>query len=135
MKLEAVCVCVNFSDVLAFSLPLNKHHFDRMIVVSDHVDEETKNLCSHHHVELVATDDFYHSDAAFNKARGINRGLQRLAPTDWVLHMDSDIILPARTRELLEKIDLDPAAIYGCDRMMCPSFEEFIRWLQRPILQ
>jgi hypothetical protein len=134
MKLECIVVCVNFSDVLAFTLPLNKVHFDRMVVVSDKSDTDTRDLCAHCHVELISTDSFYHSDAAFAKARGINAGLRRLAPTDWVVHMDADIVLPARTRELLEKIDLDPHSIYGCDRMMCPSFDEWIRYIQRPTL-
>lgn len=132
MKIECVTVCVNFSDVLAFSLPANKAHFDRMLVVSDNADEATKNLCSHQHVELLQTDEFYHSDAAFAKARGINAALAKLDPDGWVLHIDADIILPPRTRELLGKIDLDPTCIYGIDRMMCPTYEDWIRYLQTP---
>ena len=96
-RLECVVICVNFSDVLAFTLPANKIHFDRMIVVSDLTDEATKNLCSHNHVELVQTDAFYAKDQAFNKANGINVGLQKLNPQAWVLHMDADIVLPPRT--------------------------------------
>jgi len=135
MKLECVTVCVNFSDVLAFSLPLNKCLFDRMVVVSDANDEATKNLCSHHHVELVQTSSFYDRDHAFNKGNGINAGLKALSCDGWVLHMDADIVLPPRTRELLERADLDPDVIYGIDRMMCPSFEAWMRYFQSPTLQ
>jgi hypothetical protein len=92
MKIECVTVCVNFSDVLAFTMPLNKGQFDRMIVVSDTQDEATKNLCSHQHVELLQTDDFYHSDQAFAKARGINAGLAKLNAADWIIHLDADVV-------------------------------------------
>lgn len=135
MYLEALTICVNFSDVLAFTLPLNKSHFDRMIVVSDSVDEATKNLCSHHHVELVQTDAFYAADAAFAKARGINVGLSHLSRKGWVVHMDADIVLPPRTRELLEKIRLDPTIIYGIDRMMCPDWLSWVKYMQKPVQQ
>ena len=133
-RLECVVICVNFSDVLAFTLPANKIHFDRMIVVSDLTDEATKNLCSHNHVELVQTDAFYAKDQAFNKANGINVGLQKLNPQAWVLHMDADIVLPPRTRELLSGVvALDPDCIHGIDRMMCPSFEAWIEYIQQPV--
>lgn len=135
MYLEALSVCVSFHDVLAFTMLANKSHFDRMIVISDTADEQTKNLCSHHHVELIQTDQFYHSDQAFNKARGINVGLQRLSRKGWVLHMDADIVLPPRTRELLGNLPLDPKFIYGVDRMMCPDFAAWIRHMQNPVLQ
>ncbi len=135
MYLECVTVCVNFTDVLAFTLPLNKAHFDNMVVVSDTADEQTKNLCSHYHVRLVQTDEFYYSDQAFAKSRGINVALQSLSRRDWVLHLDADIVLPPRTREILTKIRLDPNFIYGIDRMMCPSYEAWVRYMQTPTQQ
>jgi hypothetical protein len=133
MTLECVTVCVNFSDVLAHTLPANKGHFDRMIVVSDTKDAATKNLCSHHHVELVQTDEFYRDDAAFAKARGINVGLRHLDPSGWVLHLDADIVLPPRTRELLEVIKPDPLSIHGIDRMMCPDFQSWMQHVTAPV--
>ena len=112
MRVDCVTVCVNFADILAHSLPVNKSLFDRMIVVTDKNDTATRRLCEHHYVECVVTDDFYMGDQAFNKGRGINRGLEALRPPDWVLHIDADIVLPARTRRMLEDIcALDPEFI------------------------
>lgn len=136
MRLEAVIVCVNFSDILAHTLPSNKAHFDRLVVVTDTVDKATRQLCEHHYVECIATDEFYHSDQAFNKARGINTGLARLGASDWVVHMDSDIVLPPRTRDFLARIvALDPTCIYGIDRLMCPDFNAWMRHVAAPVLQ
>lgn len=136
MLIEAVTVCVNFADVLAHSLPLNKHHFDRLIVVTDHSDTATRRLCDHHYVERVATDDFYRGDQAFNKGRGINVGLAKLAKTGFVVHLDADIVLPSRTRRLLDgPVMLDPGSIYGIDRVMCPDFDAWTRYIADPVIQ
>lgn len=136
MLIEAVSVCVNFSDVLCHSLPINKHHFDRIIIVTDPADTATRKLCDHHYVECVATDAFYHSDQAFNKGRGINVGLAMLAKTGFVVHMDADIVLPARARRLWDgPVALDAGCIYGMDRLMCPDFTAWIRHMADPTIQ
>lgn len=49
--------------------------------------------------------------------------------------MDADIALPPLTRRLLELCALDPAALYGCDRFMVRSFEEWMRFKCKPRLQ
>lgn len=134
--LEAVVICVNFSDVLAHTIVHNASLFDRLLIVTDRSDAATRKLCDHHYVECVCTDEFYHSDQAFNKGRGINVGLDRLSKSDWVLHMDADIVLPARFRKLFDTVlDLDPACIYGIDRLMCPDFPAWVRHMGSPVIQ
>lgn len=136
MKIECVTVCVNFSDVLAHTLPLNKRHFDAMVVVTDTRDEATWRLCRHHHVRCVPTDAFYVHDQAFNKGMGINAGLAALRRDAWLVHLDADIVLPPRTRELLEtSVHPDEDCIHGIDRMMCPDFEGWMRHVTDPVTQ
>jgi len=135
MKIEAVTVCVNYGDFLAHTLPVNKKFFDNMVVVTDPKDEKTQQICKYYHVRCVKTDSFYIGDAVMNKGMGINDGLATLDLDDWVVHMDADIVLPPRTRELLHKIDLDPKCIYGIDRLMCTSYEDWIEFLSNPEVQ
>jgi hypothetical protein len=136
MFIEAVLVCVNFSDVLAHTLPLNKKHFDRMVVVTDEGDAATWTMCRHHHVECVTTNDFYRQDHAFNKGRGINAGLERLGRKDWLIQIDADIVLPPRFRELVEGVcQLEAENIYGIDRLMCPDFDAWIQYVAAPVCQ
>jgi hypothetical protein len=134
MRLEAVVVCVNYSDFLAHTLPYNKQLFDRMVVVTDTKDEKTKKLCDFHNVECVMTDEFYRNSAVINKGRGINEGLKVLGKSDWVLHLDADIFLPPLTRTILDNIEpeLDKKGIFSIDRMMCPTYQEWEKYINNP---
>jgi hypothetical protein len=116
-------------------LPLNKPLFDRFLVVTDTKDRRTRDLCEHHHVECLATDAFYEGDKAFDKGAGISEGLKRLSKRDWVVHLDADIALPPRSRSLLEKMRLDPLCLYGIDRLMCGSFEDWTGYVAQPEVQ
>lgn len=132
MKLEAVTICINYSDFLAHTLPHNKNHFDKMVIVTDTKDHATKKICDYYNVMCVQTDVFYENGSKINKGKGINEGLKHLDGDGWVVHMDADIYLPPMTRSILEKIDLDKETIYGIDRMMCPTYKKWIDFIDNP---
>ncbi len=130
MVLEGVIVCVNYSDFLSHTLPLNKGHFDKLVVVTDTKDIKTHNICEFWNVFCVKTDEIYVDNSQIpNKGIAINAGLRHLSNCDWVLHMDADIFLPPMTRNILESYPLDKNNIYGTDRMMCNSFEDWHNFL------
>jgi hypothetical protein len=132
MYLEGIIVCVNYSDFLAHTLPHNKTHFDNLIVITDTKDIKTKQLCEFYHVNCIQTDIFYEDGNSFNKGAAINYGLSLLENKDWVMHLDADIYLPPLTRHILENIPLESHKIYGADRLMCPSYEKWIEFLNEP---
>jgi len=132
MYLQAVTVCVNYADFLSQTLPANKAHFNHLLVVTTPQDKDTQRVCEYHNVECLTTNDFTENGAPFNKAKGINVGLKYLSKHDWVLHIDADIYLPPLTRGILERISLDPKNIYGIDRMMCPNFDEWTKFITSP---
>jgi hypothetical protein len=136
MKIEAVVVCVNYADFLAFTLPANKHFFDRMVVVTDTKDTRTKDLCEFYHVECIQTDAFYENGSTINKAEGINMGLEVLKLDGWVVQLDADIYLPPLFRHIIQKLEshLNSDCLYTLDRMMCPTFEAWIEFLCKPTL-
>lgn len=134
MYLEAVIVCVDYSDFLAYTLPQAKLHLDYIVVVTTPADKETQQLCKHHNVECIKTNSFYEGGDKFNKAKGINEGLKYLSNRDWVIHMDADIYLPSMTRDILNKKNLDKTKIYGIDRLMCPDYESWVNYLKKPRL-
>jgi len=135
MKIEAVTVCVNYADFLAHTIVWNKPCFDRWVIVTDSEDQRTRDICEHHHVECVTTDSFYSGDRAFAKACGINFGLSHLQGDGWFAHLDADIVLPPRARQLIEQTKPDPRTIYGVDRVMCYSYEDWARYQSWPEVQ
>jgi len=132
MKIECVVICVNYSDFLAESLPTNRHQFDRLVVVTTPEDKLTQRLCENYHVHCIQTDVFDTAHGNFRKGAAINVGLAALSRDAWLCHMDADIVLPPKTRRLLEQSQLDPSCIYGADRFMIKSAEEWFTHLQRP---
>lgn len=141
MILEAVTVCVNYGDFLAWTMPANKHVFgynkwgqSNWIVVTDTKDTHTKRVCDYYNVRCIQTDTFYENGQTFNKANGINAGLEILGKRGWVLHLDADIYLPPEVQTTIPSLALDPECIYGFDRFNCKSFEEFAYFLTIPKL-
>src|SRR5262245_56081407 len=90
-KIEAVVTCVNYADFLAHTLPLNKPHFDRMIVVTAPEDRDTQKVCDAWRQKYHATDCFRSRWSEFCKGAGINEGLAKLDKDAWIVHMDADI--------------------------------------------
>lgn len=132
MKIEAVTVCAGYADFLAHTLPLNKQHFDKITVVTDPEDAATIKVCDFHGVPYVRTDALRTRWKEFRKGCGINEGLATLDKDAWLVHLDADIILPPHTRQALERAELDPSMIYGCDRFECQSYEEWQRFFGSP---
>lgn len=114
--LEAVIVCVDYSDFLAETLPRNRNYFDHITVVTSFDDKETQRVCRKYSLDPVLTESFYEHGDTFAKARGINCGLNNCKYNDWILHLDADILLPENFRTNLFMYPLQKDCIYGADR-------------------
>ncbi len=132
MKIEALTVCVGYSDYLRHTLPTNKSIFDRFVVVTSQNDRATQNLCRYYNVDCVVNYDW---GEKFNKGKGINKGLLHLNFKNWVVHIDADIVLPPTSRYVLEQLSLNEQFIYGIDRHMVPNIELWDRFLDSPLAQ
>lgn len=127
--LEGVTTCVNYADFLDVTLSENLHHFNEFVVVTTPDDLATQNVCSKHGVICVETNVFSKDGAHFaaGKSHAINLGLAHLKQTEWLLHLDADIVLPDRFRAMLDKAALDLTCLHGADRLEVRSHD---RWSQ-----
>lgn len=133
--LEAVSICCGYADFLSESAKYNIPLFDRWVIVTEARDEETREVCRRLNLECILSEDGHFNGASFAKGRLVERGLQHLSGNGWRLHIDADMVLPHRFRTLLEAADLQEDMLYGVDRLMCKSWEDWVRvksstWLQ-----
>jgi FkbM family methyltransferase len=124
-KIEVVIVCKDYSDYLEITLPINKIHFDNIVVVTSEDDLSTINLCKNLDVNCLIYPDFYKNNAKFNKGGAINFAIHNLKFKDWVVSLDSDIIMPNNFRELFDIDTRDINKFYGSYRRFIPSLKDY----------
>ncbi|HEY3740673.1 MAG TPA: hypothetical protein VGL53_12555, partial [Bryobacteraceae bacterium] len=132
MKIECISTCVGYGDILAHTLPRNKPHFDRMLIITAPEDKQTRKVCDYYRVPYHATDSFKTRWGQFAKGTCINEGLAKLQKDAWICHLDSDIVLPPNTREALERANLSTGGLYGVDRVECKNYIDWQRFLDDP---
>lgn len=123
--IEAVTVCINYGDFLAETIPYNIDCFDRWIIITTKEDHTTRELCRKWSIETLLTNDHQRYGDVFNKGRIIERSLQHMSSTGFRLHLDADIVIPPKFRYSLLSADLDTNKIYGCDRILVKSYEDW----------
>lgn len=131
MRLEAVVTCVGYADFLAWSIALNRIHFDQIIVVTSTDDERTSRVCETYNIRCLKTN-ICKVGEPFDKGKLINLGLTELKTNDYVCNIDADIILPARFREMLGVAQIQPDSIYGCSRMNAVGFKNWVEYFTNP---
>lgn len=122
MKPSAITVCVEFSDILAITLPRNAKHFERIVVVSSFADEYTPRVVATiPNAELFQTNDFYLDGAVFNKGRALESGFDVLGRRGWICVLDADIVLP-------RNMNLAPAQIGNLHTPRRRMLADISRW-------
>jgi hypothetical protein len=125
MRIEAITTCVGYADFLVATVPENLPLLDELVVITSPEDQETQAVCRRHSVHCVLSEEHKRNGGGFNKGRLINRGLDQIGGHDWVLHLDADIVLPRKFRQLIQWAHPDPAGLYGFDRQNLVGFD---RW-------
>lgn len=116
MHIDAVTISIDYSDYLD-KIASNNKVLDRWLIVTHELDKKTINVCNKHKLEYIFSERIYDNDVFFAKSRAINEGLQYIKPKEWILHIDSDTLLPKDFKSIMESIDLDKHSIYGADRV------------------
>ncbi len=128
LRVEAVTVCVGYSDFLEATIKQNKGLFDRWVIVTSREDIDTIELCRKYSIQVILSND-HKRDGGFSKGRLIERGLQHLSSKGWRIHLDADIVLPRNFRNIIEAAHLHTENLYGADRIMVRSRDEWNKLL------
>jgi hypothetical protein len=94
-ELNAVLVSVDYADLLAITLPYNRKHFDRVLVVTDTTHSDW-TVAEENRCDVYRTDAFYLHGAVFNKWLALEEGLtQKNFRRNWLCFMDADVLWPS----------------------------------------
>ena len=92
--MNAILVCVEYSDFLSITLPYNRHHFNKVVVVTTPMDTDTHQVADAYGADVFTTNSFYDNEATFNKWVALEEGLDWMGREGWLCIMDADIIWP-----------------------------------------
>jgi len=136
MKIEAVTVCMNYGDFLAYSMPLNKPHFDNWIIITTPEDKYTQDICNYYGVKFITSYSAKLYAGEFHKGECVTEGIAELEKSDWVTLIDADTILQPNFRQTMEILnlgdELDKSCLYTIDRVRFETFEEWMEFHSHP---
>lgn len=97
--IRAVVVCVDFADLLAVSLPYNRHHFSDVLVVTTKEDTQTHQVARENRADCFFTPAFYQGGAAFAKFAALECALDHFGRHGWMALVDADTLWPRQLPE------------------------------------
>lgn len=97
--MRAFMVAVDYDDLVAVTIPYNRHHFDEVWVVTSHQNydggqHELRRICADNRIKVYVTDAFYRDGAVFNKWAALERCLDYAGRKGWMCLMDADVLWP-----------------------------------------
>ena len=154
-NLACIIVCVNYSDILKFTIEENLSIIKNIIIVTDSNDIQTHELCKKHDIKYLVTNVFYQNEKpclnsyselfkfqwwyklyqyyktfftkkkVFNKAKAINYAIKTVKNKDWILLLDADIIISNQFSKVFKK-DLDKDCLYGTHRFVYKTKKDWV---------
>jgi hypothetical protein len=100
---NAAIVCVDFADILALTLPRNRHHFDDVLVVTSYADTDTAAVAIDNCAMVYRTGAFTRNGEQFNKFAALEEGLTYYRHCGWLALLDADVIWPHAPLPKLEE--------------------------------
>lgn len=120
MRAIMTCVGKSWSDILAVTLPYNRHHFESILVVTSVEDAVTKDVVkSIGNASIFATDLFRTREGKFDKWPALEAGLDFMGREGWLCVMDCDVLWPKSSFQFFNK-----GNIYSPFRKMFKEFGE-----------
>lgn len=130
--MKTACVSVRYNDYLKLFIDHNKSLLDDLTVITDPRDLATIKFCDESGVKTFLSNSFNKMGAAFNKGGAINDFLASIPEEseEWILLMDSDILLP-KELDLPNLVKgLNKELLYGIGRQFIYSYEGYRSYTQ-----
>jgi len=121
--MKAIIVCVDYWDYLKVTLPWNKEHFSRIVVVTSHEDRRTQQVVKAiGSAECWVTNAFYRDGHPFNKGRAIEEAFDVLGREGWFCQLDADVLIP-KDADLNDGVEI--GRLYLAKRRLGPELDQW----------
>lgn len=128
--LTGVTTCLNYSQHLEKTLPLNLPFFDKFYVITSKTDKETIKLCKKFkQVTVIKTEVFFDKGAGFYKSKALNVVLDTFDKQQdlWCVILDADVIIPKSFNDKkIEELSKDNIYSYKRDNGVSQWCDKFI---------
>ena len=114
MKIDTVTVSIDYSDYLK-KIICNKELLENWLIITHKDDRKTIKVCKDNKLNFIFSEKIY-KNAQFAKCKAINEGLDYIKPKNWILHIDSDVLLPKNLNKILLDEVKEKDTIYGSRR-------------------
>jgi hypothetical protein len=105
--MRAIMTAVDYADILAITLPYNRHHFTEVMVVTSpgRLDADTRKVAEQNDCRVCCTDLFHGGGSTFNKFAALERGLNVFGRHGRLCVMDADILFPKHIPDYPHRLD------------------------------
>lgn len=104
IDLRAILVAVDYTDLLEVTLPLNRHHFVNVMIVTSPADKDKiVPLAKRYDCCVSITNRFYDNGASFNKWAALEYSLDLYGRRGVLCLMDADVVWPQHAPVRLER--------------------------------
>lgn len=126
--IETIIQSTSYSDLLAITLAENVKVLgaDTITVYTARGDKDTLKVCAGLNVKCIETDNFTKNGSAFCRGAVYNEAFANLVHKDWVLILDSDIVLPADFLTNLARHGLHKEYFYGARRFNLERWKDWV---------
>lgn len=116
--MQAITVCLNYTDYLAIALRHNRKFFKTYSIVTSKDDTETLALCK----GFDCTPLILPFESDYVKKTMMSQGLKMLQRPGWIQILDADIVLPEDYSKIVETVEgFNQDTLHGCQRVFCQN--------------
>jgi hypothetical protein len=115
------------AKMLDYTLKYNLDQIDDILIVTDYKSPNVESVSKKYNIQCIKTDKFYENNATYDRGKVLSEILKE-EKDGWILHLDSDILLPKDFKQKINQIDLDKNILYGSRRIIFETLKNTEEW-------
>lgn len=123
-----VCICIDYGDFLAETLPHNRPLFSKMYIITERRDTKTVEIARTNDCIVLYTSKTHENGSLLNYSGMMfdaQNYLHPLHPSSWIVKLDADIYLPDSLWSEIDLNKMNKNGIYGLTRHVYNTVDDY----------